>query len=205
MDGILVGPGFGHRGIEGKILAAQYARENKIPYFGICLGLQIAVIEFARHQAKLLEANSIEFDEYSKHPVIGLMPEQLEVEGMGGTMRLGDWSMQIVPGTLLERVYGSKDVLERHRHRYEVNPAYVETLKEAGLVVSGVTKGKLERGAGLVEAIELADHPFFLGLQAHPEFKSRPMRPSPPFKAFIGATLEFKGIRTQLERSSETV
>lgn len=205
MDGILVGPGFGHRGIEGKILAAKFARENKIPYFGICLGMQVAVIEFARSQAKLEGANSTEFDEYSKHPVIGLMPEQLEVAGMGGTMRLGDWSMQIVPGTLLERVYGSKDVLERHRHRYEVNPIYVETLKEAGLVVSGVTKGKLERGAGLVEAIELENHPFFLGLQAHPEFKSRPMRPSPPFKAFVGAALEFKGVKTQLERSSESV
>jgi CTP synthase len=190
MDGVLVGPGFGLRGIEGKIRAARYARTRKIPYFGICLGLQVAVIEFARSVAGLSEANSTEFDPYTKVPVIGLMPEQLEVSGLGGTMRLGNWEMQINPGTLLSRVYGgSQSVLERHRHRYEVNPEYVDALKAAGLVVSGVTPGKEARGAGLVEAIELRDHPFFLGLQAHPEFKSRPMRPSPPFKAFVGAAL----------------
>jgi CTP synthase len=191
MDGVLVGPGFGLRGIEGKIRAAKYARTRGVPYFGICLGLQVAVIEFARHVAGLTEANSTEFDPYAKQPVIGLMPEQLETSGMGGTMRLGDWTMQIEAGTLLNRVYsGASSVLERHRHRYEVNPEYVDALKHAGLTVSGVTPGKEARGAGLVEAIELRDHPFFLGLQAHPEFKSRPMRPSPPFKAFVGAALE---------------
>ena len=189
-DAILVGPGFGMRGIEGKIRAARFARERKVPYFGICLGLQIAVIEYSRHVAGLEGANSTEFDPYSPHPVIDLMPEQLEVEGLGGTMRLGDWPMEVLPNTLLERVYGSHLVQERHRHRYEVNPQYVETLREAGLVISGVTPGMKGRGAGLVEAIELRDHPFFLGLQAHPELRSRPMRVSPPFKAFIAAALE---------------
>jgi CTP synthase len=193
MHGILVGPGFGMRGIEGKIRAAKYARTQGVPYFGICLGLQIAVVEFARHVAGLRDANSTEFDMYAPQPVIDLMPEQLEIEGMGGTMRLGDWEMRILPNTLLERVYnGASSVQERHRHRYEVNPAYVDALKAAGLIVSGVTPGKEARGSGLVEAIELPNHPFFLGLQAHPEFKSRPMRPSPPFRAFIAAALEYK-------------
>ena len=193
VDAILVPGGFGIRGIEGKIRAVQYAREQQIPYLGICLGLQVATIEFARHVAGLEAANSTEFDPYTPHPVIDLMPEQLEVEGMGGTMRLGDWPMQIRPGTLLERVYGgARTVNERHRHRYEVNPAYVELLTQAGLVVSGVTPGMQGRGTGLVEAIELADHPFFLALQSHPEFKSRPMRPSPPFAAFVAAALEHK-------------
>jgi CTP synthase len=201
VDAILVGPGFGIRGIEGKILAAQYARERQVPYFGICLGLQVAVIEYARHMAGFESANSTEFDPYAAHPVIDLMPEQLEIEGLGGTMRLGDWPMMIHPGTLLERIYGtSGTVFERHRHRYEVNPKYVESLKEAGLIVSGVTPGKSERGAGLVEAIELPDHPFFFGLQAHPEFKSRPMRASPPFRAFIGAALEQKAAAKRLEQ-----
>ncbi|MFN3267158.1 MAG: CTP synthase [Deinococcales bacterium] len=194
LDGILVGPGFGMRGIEGKILAAQYARTHKKPYFGICLGMQVAVIEFARHVAQLEGANSSEFDPYAKHQVIGLMPEQLEVEGMGGTMRLGDWEMDIAAGTRLEQVYGTSGVvIERHRHRYEVNPAYVAQLQAAGLVISAVTPGKAQRGAGLVEAIELKDHPFFIGLQAHPEFKSRPMRVSPPFRAFVAAALEQHG------------
>jgi CTP synthase len=197
-DAILVGPGFGIRGIEGKIRAAKYARERKVPYFGICLGLQIAVIEYARHVAALDGANSTEFDPYSPHPVIDLMPEQLEVEGLGGTMRLGDWPMEVLPNTLLDRVYGAHLVQERHRHRFEVNPRYVETLREAGLVVSGITPGMKGRGSGLVEAIELQDHPFFLGLQAHPELRSRPMRVSPPFKAFIAAALEQRA-RTRRE------
>ncbi|NJK45970.1 MAG: CTP synthase [Pleurocapsa sp. SU_196_0] len=200
MHGILVGPGFGMRGIEGKIRAAKFARTGRIPYFGICLGLQIAVIEFARHVAGLTDANSTEFDLYAAQPVIGLMPEQLELEGMGGTMRLGDWEMRILPNTLLERVYGgASSVMERHRHRYEVNPAYVDALKNAGLIVSGVTPGKEARGSGLVEAIELPNHPFFLGLQAHPEFKSRPMRASPPFRAFIAAALEFKNSGSRVD------
>lgn len=187
------GPGgFGVRGIEGKVRAAQYARERKIPYLGICLGLQIAVIEFARNVAGLKGANSTEFDPHTPHPVIDLMPEQLEVEGLGGTMRLGDWPMRIKPGTLLHRLYGKEEVLERHRHRYEVNPLYVDGLERAGLVVSATTPGMRGRGAGLVEAIELKDHPFFLGLQSHPEFKSRPMRPSPPFVGFVEAALAYQ-------------
>lgn len=189
VQGILVPGGFGVRGIEGKIRAARYAREKGLPYLGICLGLQVAVIEFARHVAGLSKANSTEFDPYTPHPVIDLMPEQLEVEGLGGTMRLGDWPMRIRRGTLLHRLYGREEVKERHRHRYEVNPAYVETLERAGLVVSGVTPGMKGRGEGLVEAIELKDHPFFLALQSHPEFKSRPMRPSPPFLGFVAAAL----------------
>ena len=185
VSGILVPGGFGVRGIEGKVRAAQYARERKIPYLGICLGLQIAVIEFARNVAGLKGANSTEFDPHTPHPVIDLMPEQLEVEGLGGTMR-------IKPGTLLHRLYGKEEVLERHRHRYEVNPLYVDGLERAGLVVSATTPGMRGRGAGLVEAIELKDHPFFLGLQSHPEFKSRPMRPSPPFVGFVEAALAYQ-------------
>jgi CTP synthase len=193
LDGILVPGGFGVRGIEGKVLAARYARERGVPFLGICLGMQVAVIEYARHKAGLDGANSTEFDPYTPHPVIDLMPEQLEVEGLGGTMRLGDWPMEIAPGTLLERVYAplgpQRTVKERHRHRFEVNPAYVERLEAAGLVVGGVTPGMAGRGTGLVEAIELEGHPFFLGLQSHPEFSSRLLRPSPPFKGFIEAAV----------------
>lgn len=195
LDGILVPGGFGIRGIEGKVLAARYAREQQIPYLGICLGMQVAVIEYARHCAGLEGANSTEFDPYTPYPVIDLMPEQLDIADLGGTMRLGNWPMQIRPGTLLAKVYGPAAsqglVYERHRHRYEVNPAFVDTLQAAGLVVSGVTPGMRGRGAGLVEAIELADHPFFLGVQSHPEFASRPMRPSPPFRGFIEAAVSF--------------
>ncbi|MFA5550693.1 MAG: CTP synthase [Trueperaceae bacterium] len=189
--GILVPGGFGVRGIEGKVRAANVARTKKVPYLGICLGMQVAVIEFARAVADLPGANSTEFDPYTPHPVIGLMPEQLEVENMGGTMRLGSWPMELAEGTRLTALYAEQgagtSVFERHRHRYEVNPAYVEQLEEAGLTISGVTPGMAGRGAGLVEAIELADHPFFVGVQSHPEFKSRLMRPSPPFTGFIRA------------------
>jgi CTP synthase len=199
-DGILVPGGFGVRGIEGKVRAARFARENGVPYLGICLGMQVAVIDFARNVAGLEAANSTEFDPYTPHPVIDLMPEQLEVDGMGGTMRLGSWPMQVRPGTRIAALYagrlegpggeGPGVVLERHRHRYEVNPAYVERLTDAGLVVSGVTPGMAGRGAGLVEAVEVPDHPFFVGLQSHPEFTSRLMRPSPPFTGFIRAAVE---------------
>lgn len=191
-DGILVPGGFGIRGIEGKIRAAEYARTRGVPYLGICLGMQIAVIEYARHVAGLAGANSSEFDEYAPHRVIDLMPEQLDVAGLGGTMRLGDWPMELRGGTTIAALYGVPQggtVRERHRHRFEVNPAYVEPLQAAGLTISGVTPGLSGRGAGLVESIEIAGHPFFVALQAHPEFKSRPMRPSPPFAGFVAAAL----------------
>jgi len=193
VHGILVPGGFGIRGIEGKIRAAQYARTQKVPYLGICLGMQIAVIEYARHVVGLDGANSTEFDPYAQHKVIDLMPEQLEVAGMGGTMRLGDWPMDLLGGTRIAQLYGVPQggtVKERHRHRFEVNPAYTAQLQAAGLVISGVTPGVAGRGAGLVESIELTDHPFFVAMQAHPEFKSRPMRPSPPFAGFIAAALD---------------
>ena len=193
LDGILVPGGFGIRGIEGKVLAARYAREQLVPFLGICLGMQVAVIEYARHQAGLAGANSTEFDPYTRYPVIDLMPEQLDTADLGGTMRLGNWPMQISPGTLLARVYASQSlVYERHRHRYEVNSALVEALQAAGLIISGTTPGMSGRGAGLVEAIELSNHPFFLGVQSHPEFASRPMRPSPPFRSFIEAAVAYQ-------------
>lgn len=197
LDGILVPGGFGVRGIEGKVRAAQYAREHNIPYLGICLGMQVAVIEYARNIAGLEGANSTEFDPYTPFPVIDLMPEQLDLAEMGGTMRLGNWPMQVEGGSLLESLYEPAPntggvVQERHRHRYEVNPTYVDALKTAGLVVSGVTPGMKGRGAGLVEAIELPEHRFFLGLQSHPEFASRILRPSPPFRGFIQAAAAYK-------------
>jgi len=194
LDGIVIPGGFGERGVEGKVAAAGYAREHGIPFLGICLGMQVMTIEFARNVLGLAGANSTEFDPYTPHPVIDLMPEQLEVEDMGGTMRLGSWPMVVEQGTLLETLYGPQlghdsTVNERHRHRYEVNPAYVEQLTATGLVVSGYTPGRRGRGAGLVEAIELPGHPFYLGLQSHPEFTSRLMRPSPPFTGFIEAAV----------------
>ena len=200
LDGILVPGGFGVRGIEGKVRAATYAREEQVPYLGICLGMQIAVIEYARNVAGLAAANSTEFDPYTPHPVIDLMPEQLEHADLGGTMRLGNWPMQVAPGTKLAGLYAGRldhkgGVLERHRHRYEVNPKYADTLRAAGLVVSGVTPGMAGRGAGLVEAVELPEHPFFIGLQSHPEFGTRLMRASPPFAGFIEAALEHKAAR----------
>ena len=200
VDGILVPGGFGVRGIEGKIRAAEYARTRAVPYLGICLGMQVAVLEYARNVAGLPGANSTEFDPYAPHKVIDLMPEQLQTADLGGTMRLGDWPMDLSAGTRLARLYNvpqGGEVQERHRHRYEVNPGYVERLKNAGLLISGVTPGMAGRGAGLVESIELPEHPFFVGLQAHPEFKSRPMRPSPPFAGFIAAALAGRGAPAQ--------
>ncbi|TLM98072.1 MAG: CTP synthase, partial [Actinobacteria bacterium] len=189
-DGVLVPGGFGIRGVEGKIRAARYARENGVPYFGICLGMQVAVAEFARHVAGLEGANSAEFDPVTEHPVIDLMRDQQGVADMGGTMRLGAYPCKVTPDTKGWAAYGEEVIYERHRHRYEVNNAYRQQLADAGLVISGVSPdGKL------VEMVELPDHPWFLGNQGHPEFKSRPTRPAPLFRDFVGATVAFKNAR----------
>ena len=181
VDGVLVLPGFGHRGAEGKIEAVRYARETNTPYLGLCLGMQIEVIEFARNAAGLEMANSTEFEQDTPHPVIDIMPDQVGVD-MGGTMRLGRWPCKIEPGTLAAEVYGSELVHERHRHRYEVNNAYREALEDAGMIFSGTSPD-----GRLVEIAELKDHPFFIGSQFHPEFKSRPLRPHPLFFGFVSA------------------
>jgi CTP synthase len=183
-DGILIPGGFGGRGIEGKIRAAHVAREQRIPYLGVCLGMQIAVMEFARHVVGLEGANSTEFDPETPHPVIDLLPEQKEVSDLGGTMRLGADPVKLHADTDARELYGEAVIYERHRHRYEVNLFLRKRLEAAGLVVSGTSPD--ER---LVEIIELADHPFFIASQFHPEFKSRPERPAPLFRDFVGAAL----------------
>ena len=190
MDGILVPGGFGIRGIEGKIRAACYARENLVPYLGICLGMQVAVCEFARDVAGLEGANSSEFEPTTPHPVIDLMLEQSDVHDMGGTMRLGAYPCTVVPGTKGWDAYGEDVIYERHRHRYEVSNEYRQRLVDAGLVISG-----LSPDGRLVEMVELPDHPWFVGNQGHPEFKSRPTRPAPLFRDFIGAAVTFKRTR----------
>ncbi len=190
MDGILVPGGFGIRGIEGKIRAACYARENLVPYFGICLGMQVAVAEFARHVADLPGANSAEFDPVTEHPVIDLMHEQQDVSEMGGTMRLGTYPCKVVADTKGQAAYGDDLIYERHRHRYEVNNAYRDRLVDAGLVISGFSPDDT-----LVEMVELPEHPWFVGHQGHPEFKSRPTRPAPLFRDFVGAAVAFKNAR----------
>jgi CTP synthase len=174
--------GFGERGIEGKIQAARHAREHNLPYLGLCLGMQIATIEFARHVLKLPKAHSTEFDPNTAHPVIAMLDEQTRVTKKGGTMRLGAQPCQLVVGTKAARLYGAFVVNERHRHRYEFNNTYRERFEKAGFVFSGVTPdGKL------VEIIELAGHPFFIASQFHPEFHSKPHQPHPLFKGFIAA------------------
>jgi CTP synthase len=185
-SGILIPGGFGGRGIEGKIRAAQIARERRIPYLGICLGMQIAVSEFARHVAGMEGANSTEFDLETPFPVIDLLPEQKEIADMGGTMRLGADPVKLHDGTRIRELYDEPVVYERHRHRYEVNNHLRRRLEAVGLICSGTSPD--ER---LVEAIELpaAEHPFFVASQYHPEFKSRPDRPAPLFREFVGAAL----------------
>jgi CTP synthase len=183
--GILVPGGFGVRGIEGKIAAARYAREQLVPYLGICLGLQVAVVEFARHVVGLAEANSSEFAPETPDPVVALMADQHDVRNMGGTMRLGTYPCTIVPGTAAARAYGEPVVYERHRHRYEVNNRYRGPLADAGMTLCG-----LSPDGRLVEMIELADHPWFVGSQFHPEFRSRPDRPQPLFAGFVDAARE---------------
>ncbi len=187
LDGILVPGGFGSRGIEGMILAAKYAREKEIPYFGICLGMQIAVIEYARNVAGIQDANSGEFDEQCRHKVIDFMPGQSDDIDKGGTLRLGAYPCEIRPGTTMERCYGSLSIRERHRHRFEFNNDYREILESCGLTLSG-----LSPDGRLVETVELSGRPFHVGVQYHPEFKSRPNKAHPLFQGFIGAALERK-------------
>ena len=187
MDGILVPGGFGQRAFGGKIEAARYARENDIPFLGICLGLQAAVCEFARNVAGLTGATSAEFDENADHTVIDLMPEQEDVEEKGGTMRLGAYPCKLDKDSLAYEVYGEEVIYERHRHRYEVNNAYRDTLVNAGLRISG-----LSPDGRLTEMVEIPGHPWFLASQGHPEFKSRPTKPHPLFKGFVGAALKRK-------------
>lgn len=188
LDGILVAPGFGQRGTEGKIAAIKYARENKLPFFGICLGMQMAVIEFARNVLGLKNAHSIEMDSESAFPVINLMEEQKKIKMMGGTMRLGAYNCDIVPGTIAEKIYGSTKISERHRHRYEFNNDYLQQFKDAGMIASGTNEE-----SGLVEIVELPveTHPFFVGVQFHPELKSTVESPAPLFVSFIKAANEY--------------
>ena len=188
LDGILVPGGFGSRGIEGMILAAKYAREKQIPYFGICLGMQIAVIEFARNVAGIQDANSGEFDEQCQHKIIDFMPGQSNDIDKGGTLRLGAYPCSIKPGTTMERYYQSSLIYERHRHRYEFNNEYRERLADAGLTLSGTSPD-----GRLVETVELTERPFHVGVQYHPEFKSRPNKPHPLFVGFIGAAFAHSG------------
>ena len=186
VDGILVPGGFGSRGIEGKIMAVQYARENRIPYFGICLGMQVAVVEFARNVCGMKGANSTEFDIDTPYPVIDLMLHQRSITDKGGTMRLGIYECHLKPETLSYRIYGAPEITERHRHRYEFNSKYKETLEEKGLRAAGLSPdGKL------VELVEYQDHPWLVGCQFHPEFKSKPMEPHPLFVSYIKACVDY--------------
>ncbi|MNN04194.1 CTP synthase [compost metagenome] len=184
VSGILVPGGFGDRGIEGKITTIRYARENKIPFFGICLGMQVAVIESARSLAGLQGANSSEINPSTEYPVIDLLPEQKDIEDLGGTMRLGLYPCKLAPGSLAMQCYDDELVYERHRHRYEFNNTYRETLERVGLRISGTSPD-----GRLVEIVELPDHPWFLAVQFHPEFTSRPNRPQPLFREFVKASI----------------
>jgi CTP synthase len=187
-DGILVPGGFGDRGIEGKIAAIRYARENRIPFLGICLGMQLAVVEFARHVAGLTDAHSSELNPHTPYPVIDLMPDQRDIAEMGGTMRLGIYPCKVYDDTKAEAAYQEDLIYERHRHRYEFNNQFRDILTEKGLVISGISPD--ER---LVEIVELPEHPWFMASQFHPEFKSRPTRSHPMFREFVKASLENKG------------
>jgi CTP synthase len=187
LDGILVAPGFGERGIEGKIEAVRYSRENKIPFFGICLGMQMAIIEYSRNILGYADANSTEMNPDTKHPVIDLMEAQKTITDKGGTMRLGAWKCDIKPDTLAYKIYDTATISERHRHRYEYNSLYVTELEKAGLIPSGVNPE-----TGLVEIVELENHPFFIGVQYHPEYKSTVANPHPLFVNFVAATVKAK-------------
>ncbi len=192
MDGILVAPGFGERGIEGKIVAVQYTRENNIPFFGICLGMQMAVIEFARNVLGLKDAMTTEINPLTQNPVIDLMEEQKNLTRKGGTMRLGAYDCEIKEGTLAHKVYGKTRVAERHRHRYEFNNNYIDAMEKAGMVLSGKNPE-----TGLVEIVEIPSHPYFIGAQFHPELKSTVEKPQPMFVAFVKAAVDHKHARSE--------
>ena len=185
--GILVPGGFGDRGVEGKIMAIQYAREHKIPFLGLCLGMQCAVIEFARHVCGLSDAHSSEFSSETKHPVIDLMESQVDVEDKGGTMRLGAYPCKLKPGTKTYAAYGAEMISERHRHRYEFNNKFRQQIADAGMTIAGTLPDD-----SLVEIVEVVDHPWFVASQFHPELKSRPNHPHPLFKGFVEAALAMK-------------
>ncbi len=192
LDGILVAPGFGERGIEGKVLAVQYARENRIPFLGICLGMQMAVIEYARNVLKLTDANSTEMDGGTTDPVINLMEEQKSIVNKGGTMRLGAWDCELLEGSVVQEAYnGASEISERHRHRYEYNNVYKEQLENAGLISSGINSK-----TGLVEIVEIPNHPWFIGVQYHPEYRSTVDNPHPLFVGFVKAALQHKKQQT---------
>jgi CTP synthase len=199
VSGILIPGGFGLRGVEGKIKAARFAREHKIPYLGLCLGMQVATIEFARNACGIKDANSTEFDKSTKEPVISLLEEQRGVKNMGASMRLGTWPTKIAKGTLAEKIYGSTEVMERHRHRYEFNMKYRDQMNEKGFVISGTSPDET-----LAELIELRDHPYFVGCQYHPEFQSKPNNPHPLFKGFIQACLEYQSRATPAPSDRES-
>jgi CTP synthase len=190
--GIVVPGGFGHRGIEGKIKAANFARRNNIPYLGLCLGMQVAVIEFARNVLGLKDANSSEFDPQNTHPVIDLMHTQRSISDKGGTMRLGNWVCCLSAGTKAYQAYGEPIVFERHRHRYEFNNDYRKRMEQHGMIVSGRSADN-----SLVEVVEVKDHPWFVASQFHPEFKSRPTNPHPLFRDFVGASAKLKAQQDQ--------
>ena len=199
VDGILVAPGFGSRGIDGKIEAIRYARENGVPFFGICLGMQCAVIEFARNVLGLDEAHSTEIKDYTPHPVIDMMEEQKNIADMGGTMRLGAYPCALAPGSHASAAYGKARIEERHRHRYEFNDQYREQFTEAGMIPTGT-----HPDSGLVEIVEIPDHPWFVGAQFHPEYKSTVVTPHPLFKAFLDAVVKLKdaGVQPQAKRDA---
>jgi CTP synthase len=194
-DGILVPGGFGKRGIEGMIHAIRFARERKVPYFGICLGMQTMVIEYARNVCGLERADSTEFDPATPHRVIFKLRELKGVDELGGTMRLGAWPCVLAEGSFAQRAYGVREISERHRHRYEFNREYEDTLKAGGLKITGETPDQT-----YVEICEIADHPWYLGCQFHPEFKSKPMEPHPLFRSFIGASHEHRHKRLSARR-----
>jgi CTP synthase len=194
LDGLLVAPGFGTRGVEGKIISVKYARENNLPFFGICLGMQMAAIEFARNVLDLKNAHSTEMDPNTPNPVIALMEEQKDVTTKGGTMRLGAYPCELKQNTIAYRIYGHSPISERHRHRWEFNNAYLEQFEQAGMIASGKNPG-----TGLVEIIELQNHPFFIGVQYHPELKSTVENPQPIFVNFIKAAKEFGDKRTAVK------